>query len=329
MNLAYRDMILNGELTPLSDLSGAFLSPSNSVHLQFAYYESSLVVEFIVQQFGFDALKKILGDLGGGEEVYHSIARNTAPLPEMEKQFAAFARAKAEQLAPDADLAKPPKDESELKLWELAHPKSFYLRIQRAVQAMDAKNWAEAEPLLESLAESYHGESRAENPLWLLAVTQRNLNQTNAERATLTKLAAQESDFVDLYVRLIELSEAQKDWPAVTKYAERLLAINPLISLPHRALAEAGVATGKSDQAITAYRKLLMLDPPDPVEVHFQLARLLHQRGNFENEARRQTLQALEDAPRFPDALQLLLEIDAQKPQPDTGVPTSNPRVNP
>ena len=100
MNLAYHDMILSGELTPLSELSGAFLSPSNSVHLQFAYYESSLVVEFIVQQFGFDALKKILGDLGGGEEVYHSIARNTAPLPEMEKQFAAFARAKAEQLAP-------------------------------------------------------------------------------------------------------------------------------------------------------------------------------------------------------------------------------------
>ncbi len=109
MDLAYRDMILHGELTPISELSGAFLAPSNSVHLQFAYFESSLVVEFIVQQFGFDALKKILTDLGDGEEVYQSIAKRTAPLPELEKQFAAFARAQAEKLAPGVDLDKPPR----------------------------------------------------------------------------------------------------------------------------------------------------------------------------------------------------------------------------
>ena len=243
MDLAYRDMILKGDLTPLGELSGAFLSPSNSVHLQFAYYESSLVVEFIVQKFGFDTLKKILGDLGDGEEVNKSIARRTATaLPEMEKQFAAFVRTQAEQLAPGVDLAPLPdrREEPEFTAWKLAHPKNFYLQMQTAVKAMDATNWAEAEPLLKTLAETYHGESKGDNPLWLLAVTQRHLNQTNAELATLQKFALQESDFVDLYVRLIELSAAQKDWPAVAKYAERLLAVNPLISPPHRALAEAG-----------------------------------------------------------------------------------------
>ena len=43
MNLAYREMILHGELTPLGQLSSAFLAPKDSQHLQFAYYESSLV----------------------------------------------------------------------------------------------------------------------------------------------------------------------------------------------------------------------------------------------------------------------------------------------
>jgi tetratricopeptide (TPR) repeat protein len=349
MNLAYRDLILHGELTPLGELSGAFLSPSNSVHLQFAYFESSLVVEFIVQQFGFDALKKILSDLGNGEEVYQSIAKHTAPLPELEKQFAAFARTQASQLAPGVDLEEPPAplnaaEEATrrtayppvpavssggvaLKAWELAHPKNYYVQMQKAAQAMDAKNWAEAEPLLKSLAEMYHGESKADNPLWLLAVTQRHLNETSAELATLKKFAMQESDFVDLYVRLIELSEAQKDWLAVTKYADRLLAINPLISLPHQALADAGVATGNTNQAITACRKLLMLDPPDPVDVHYQLARLLYARGDSEAEAKRQVLEALEDAPRFQDGLQLLLKIDAQKLQPTGGSATSNPET--
>ena len=192
---------------------------------------------------------------------------------------------------------------------------------------MDANHWAAAEPLLESLAESYHGESKADNPLWLLAVTQRHLNETNAELATLEKFAAQESDFVDLYVRLIQLTEAQKDWPAVTKYAERLLAINPLISAPHRALADAAVATGNTNQAITACRKLLRLDPPDPVAVHYQLARLLYARGD--PDAKRQVLQALEDAPRYQDALRLLLEIDAQNPQPTPAAATSKPERAP
>ena len=331
MDLAYRDMILKGDLTPLGELSGAFLSPSNSVHLQFAYYESSLVVEFIVQKFGFDTLKKILGDLGDGEEVNKSIARRTATaLPEMEKQFAAFVRTQAEQLAPGVDLAPLPdrREEPEFTAWKLAHPKNFYLQMQTAVKAMDATNWAEAEPLLKTLAETYHGESKGDNPLWLLAVTQRHLNQTNAELATLQKFALQESDFVDLYVRLIELSAAQKDWPAVAKYAERLLAVNPLISPPHRALAEAGAATGNSNQAITAYRKLLLLDPPDPVDVHFQLAKLLHARGDAESEARRQVLQSLEDAPRYRDAQRLLLEINAKSPQPSTGPGTSAIETN-
>ncbi|HUC86523.1 MAG TPA: tetratricopeptide repeat protein [Candidatus Acidoferrales bacterium] len=334
MNLAYRDMILKGELTPLSELSGAFLTPSNSVHLQFAYFESSLVVQFIVQRFGLDALKSILRDLGEGDEVYESIARRTAPLPEMEKQFAAFARAQAGQLAPGVDLDLPPHDESKLNGWELVHPENYYVRLHKAAALMEAKNWPEAESLLAALADAYHGERRADNPLWLLAVTQRNLGQTNAELATLKKFAAQESDFADLYSRLIELSEGQKNWLEVTKYAEQLLAINPLSSLPYRALAEASVAAASddhavsgmsragetpapsSDQAITAYRKLLLLDPPDPVEVHFQLAKLLHARGDSEDEAKRQILQSLEDAPRFQKALSLLLEIEDRSRQP-------------
>ena len=326
MDLAYRDMILNGELTPLGELSGAFLSPSNSMHLQFAYYESSLVIEFITQRFGFETLKKILSDLRDGDGINQSIARRTAPLAEIEKQFAAFVQEQARQLAPGADLEKPPtarRGEPVNPVWKMAHPNNYYVRMKKAVELMAATNWTEARPLLESLAEAYHGESKADNPLWLLAVTQRNLRETNAELATLKKFAAQESDFVDLYVRLIELSEAEKDWPAVTKYAGRLLAINPLVSLPHRALALAGAGAGKSNQAITAYRKLLLLDPPDPADVHFQLATLLHARADSEPEARRQVLQSLEDAPRFRAAQRLLLELNAKSSQPNTSPATS------
>src|SRR6185437_3791335 len=102
----------------------------------------------------------------------------------------------------------------------------------------------------------------------------------------------------------------KKDWTSVTNYADRMLAINPLSPVPHRGLAEAGVALGNNEMAIVAYRKLLSLDPPDPSETHYQLAKLLHARGNADAEARRHVLQALEEAPRFRDAQKLLLDLE-------------------
>ena len=315
MNLAYREMILHGQLTALSELSGAFLAPKNGQSLQFAYFESSLIVEYIVQQYGLDSLKQILKDLGDGKEVYAATAAHTSPLPDLEKKFAAYARSQAENLAPGVDLEKPPPNQSEAEAaaWKQKHPKNYYARFEQAQKLIEDKNWTEAKTVLQPLATDYAGERRADNPLWLLSIAERHLGNTNAELATLQKFSEHETDFVDLYVRLIEITRSRQDWPAVIKYAQQLLAINPLIATPYAALAEAGVASGQNDVAINANRKLLLLDPPDAVKVHFQLAHLLHVRGDSEAEAKRQVLQALEDAPRYRDAQQLLLEIEDKK----------------
>jgi tetratricopeptide (TPR) repeat protein len=308
MDLDYREMILNGKLTPLGKLSGAFLAPKNNKDLLFAYYESSLVVEFLTRDHGLETLKAILLDLREGQEINHAITAHTVPLAELEKQFAAFARAQAEALAPGADLEKPPKNDD--AAWDQAHPKNYYVRMRQARKFMEDKNWALARPLLEAAASSYAGERRADNPLWQLAATERNLHDTNAEWAALTKLAERESDFVDLYLRLIQLSLAAKDWASSAKYGNLLLAVNPLIAAPYAALAQSEDALGHGEQAIAAYRRLLLLDPADAAEVHYQLARLLHARGNAEAEAKRHVLQALEEAPRFRQAQRLLLQLE-------------------
>ncbi|HZV34926.1 MAG TPA: tetratricopeptide repeat protein [Verrucomicrobiae bacterium] len=315
MDLANRAMILDGKLTPLGELSSAFLAPKNGRELQFAYYESSLVVEFLAQQYGFDALKAILQELRDGKEINEAITAHTAALGDITKQFAKFARVKAENLAPGVDVETPPphKSETETAAWEESHPKNYFVRMDKAHKLMEEKKWSEAKPLLEALTNEYLGEHQSENPLWLLAATERHLNETNAEYATLQKFAERESDFADLELRLIELSQDRQDWPNAIKYSQRLLAINPLISAPYEALAKAGAATGANDVAIDANRKLLLLNPPDAAQVHFQLAQLLHERGGSEPEARRHVLQALEEAPRFRDAQRLLLQIEAVK----------------
>ena len=68
---------------------------------------------------------------------------------------------------------------------------------------------------------------------------------------------------------------------------------------------------------------MLKLDPPNPADTHFQLAQLLHQSGD--PEARRQVLQALEEAPRYRDALALLLDINRPPAPAPAAAPTPAP----
>src|SRR5262249_38862612 len=100
LNPQFREMILGDELTPLSQLSAAFLAPKSAHHLQFAYFESALAVEFLVQSAGMDGLKGILDDLGAGKTINESLpARTRMSLDQLDGAFARFAREKAEATA--------------------------------------------------------------------------------------------------------------------------------------------------------------------------------------------------------------------------------------
>ena len=44
--------MFRGKRVPVSQLSSAFLKPKTPMHLQFAYYESSMVVEYVVERWG-------------------------------------------------------------------------------------------------------------------------------------------------------------------------------------------------------------------------------------------------------------------------------------
>ena len=66
---------------------------------------------------------------------------------------------------------------------------------------------------------------------------------------------------MDTFARLMELNSAIKDWPAVSQNAGRYLAVNPLVALPYRHLAQASEALEQRDTAIRACKTLLLLDP--------------------------------------------------------------------
>ena len=321
MNPKYREMVLGKDLTPVGELSAAFLAPKTDLHLQFAYYESYLVVEFLVERFGLDALKQILQDLGQGTEINASISAHTAPMERIEKDFAAFAREKAEKLAPDLDWKKPlPSDLAggELDL-QSKFSKNFYVLSREARKLIEQKKWTEAKKPLELLLKAYPGQTGGDSPYLLLAAAHRGLGETNLEQEVLTKLAAIDADNTDAYLRLMELESVRAQWEPVVQNAGRFLAVNPLLPQPYRHLARAQEALGQVQPAIRSLQTMLLLDPPDPADVHFRLAKLLHQAGD--PGAKRQLLQSLEEAPRFREAHKLLLELHRNSPAPAPAEP--------
>ena len=312
MNPKFREMTLGDDLTPISKLSGAFLSPKTPGHLSFAYYESSLVVEYIVKQFGLDALRKILGDLGDGMEINAAITKHTEPMDKLEPAFAAFAEARAEGLAPKLDWTKPkPEDlKAGVEAFSKKHPKNIYLLQRRARKALAEKKWEAAKEPCRELIKLFPHQSGGDSAYLMLARAHRELKELKDEREVLDRFVVLTDDAFDVYLRLMELGAKAKDWAAVRSNAERALAVNPLLSVPYRHLAEAAEALKQADAAIGAWQTVLKLDPRDPAEAHYRLARLLHSENH--PDAKRHLLMALEEAPRFREAHRLLLKMNGE-----------------
>lgn len=330
IDLAYKKMILGDDLVPVGKLSAAFLSPKTPDHLQFAYLESSLVVDFIITHYGIDHLRAVLQDLRTGTEINAALAKNVAPLDTLEKEFAKYAREAAEQTAPKLNSDKPPAelmrataDPDEVAAWEITHPNNSWLMMNRVRKLMADKNWPEARKLLENLINLYPTWKGSDSAYRLLAGVLKEMGDKGAERGILETWAALDDEAVDAYVRLMELAVEAKDWTVGARNAERYLAVNPLVVPPWRYLAEASTALNDVPTAIGAWRTLIALDVPDPAGAHFQLAQLLKQNG--ENaEARTQTVYALEEAPRYREALNMLLELSRAETTPK-GAPSVIP----
>lgn len=312
MQPRYRAMILGEDLTPVSQLSGAFLKPKTPAHLGFAYYESSLVVEYLVERFGLEKMKRILADLAKGVEINEAIATHAQPIAKIDAEFAERAKALANAVGPALDWAKPkPADvasDEAIAQFIAKNPNNFEALMAQAMKLVRAKAWEAAKAPLTKLIELFPEQHDAQSAYSLLAQAHRELGETDAELAVLNKIAELSPDAPDAFARLIELAVSRKDWPEVIANAERFAAVNPLSAIPHRAEAEASEALGKKPAAIAAYRTVLKLDPENPADIHYRLARLLHE--TKDPAAKRELLLALEEAPRFREALKLLLEME-------------------
>ena len=325
MTPRHRKRILDRGVASVRDMSGTFLRPEKPDDLMFAYYQSSLLVEYLMEKYGLAAIQKILDDLASGLPVDIAIERYTTSIEQIDMEFRDYAVEMARRLAADLDweqydlsAIKDDDDPDRLERWVEDHPNSIQGLTMLADQLVTRREFAKAKTSLQRLIELYPEQTGLDSPYIILAAIHRELNESEDERRTLEKYVERTDDAKSALLRLIELQTAADDWNAVSASVRRLLEVNPLLPQAQKARATASEHLGDDRDAIQGLHAWLLMDPDDPAEAHFRLAKLLHSGGS--PAARTHVLAALEAAPRYRDAQRLLLKIireqpaDAQRP---------------
>jgi len=96
---------------------------------------------------------------------------------------------------------------------------------------------------------------------------------------------------------------------------ERAMFVYPFDSESHQVLADLARTARDYRVALREYQALLTLDPPDKAAAHLNIASVLLELGR-KSEAKKEALAALEIAPGFEPAQELLLKtIESGSPQ--------------
>lgn len=326
MTLDYRKLILDEDgLTPISELSGAFLSPKSGEHLMFAYYQANLVVKFIIDGYGIDNFRSILKDLGNGLLINDAIAKHTTDLVFLEASFTEYATNLAKDLAPGVDWTKPaaeevdPLDAKAVAAYLAKNPKNHWARTTHTHNLLAQEKWQEAAESAEKLIDLFPDDTHGASGYILAARAWKALGDTEKEAAVLRRVADRSAEAFTAYTRLLDLDLKSGKWKELLVNADHAHAINPFLKEGHYCRGCAHEAQQQAKEAVSAFEKLLALKPVNPSEVKFRLARLL--KSDDAEKSRRYLLDSLVESPRYREAHALLIESqpkeEAKAPEPN------------
>lgn len=307
MDPTFREMILSDEdFIPASQLSSGFLKPKTPMHLQFAYYESSLAVEYMIESHGMTAMLRLLDDLALGIPTKDALLRMVGSLETLDAGFEQYARKKANEFGAGVDWSKP-NAQTALQ-WEAEHPEAYALTLKRSAEAVRQKQWDEVIVLAEKLKAAWPEDSRDDGCYALLATAYRETGKLEEERTSLVNLVQHAGAPFDALARLIVIDKERKDWQAIAQWTEIQHAIQPMRYDVQEARALSSEQIDAHEQALHAWTACYELDPTDPAMINYKIAFNLSKLGRLD-EARARVLMSLEETPRFLDALRLLKEI--------------------
>ena len=309
-DLGFATQLNAGEVLSLRDLNGGFSRPDT---ISMAYFQASVLVEHIVDEYGESTIHQLLRAYGDGLNTEEALERVGLDFDTLQASFDIAVEARFGDLrraleGPDESM--PQEGDALERLQELVveYPDSFPVQMALGRAERQAGNTAEAQAAYERAAElapMATGASSAHVPLANIA-----LEQENPARAMEHLERHLDHDHRDIEAarRLAALAEEAGDEARMRRAYELAIEIDPFDSTPHEALGR--LAVEREDHVVAAreFEVALALGPIDRVSAHVQLAEVYLAAGRGDD-AKREVMAALEIAPTYERAQDLLLDI--------------------
>ena len=313
MDLDYAAALNRGEGIKLRDFNAAFQNPKL---ITLAYYQGSLIVEYLVSTYGDAGINKLLRTYGQGLDTDAALktALNTdldrmqAGFDQMlEKKFGDLRRALE---VPDGvnDLMRTPTET--LRTLAGEHAKSFPIQMALGRALRREGKLDDAMQAFERAAALIPNASGRDSPHEQMAAIALQKKDDGRLIAELTALVAIDANNVDAARQLVTaLHKASVDEPAKLRPVyERIVAIDPFDAEAHTYLGRYALQQNDPDAAAREFRTVIALGPVDRAAAYTDLAESYFKSGK-RAEAKKQTLAALEIAPTYERAQELLLKL--------------------
>jgi tetratricopeptide (TPR) repeat protein len=309
MEVPFAQALEQKKVLSIANLNEGFSDPEL---ISLSYHQASLVVEHLAATYGNASLKTLLRAYGRGLETGPAFKEAFgATIDEVQKGFDAKLEREYGPLrqaisVPPALKEKPNLDQ--LKKLAAEHPGNFPTQMSLGVALEESGDRGAAIAAFERASKLVPSATGDANPNKRIAAIA--LQQKDSPRAVTALEAVLRVDHADVEAArtLVPLASALGD-PARTMDAyQRLVNVDPFEASAHAVLGRLALQRKDAPVAIRAFRTALAANPPDRVSAHADLAEAYLLAGR-NAEAKTQVLAALEIAPGFERAQDLLLRL--------------------
>ena len=297
-----------GEVIKLREFNSGFQDPRT---ISLAYYQASVLVEHIVEQYGQDALRAFVASFADGIDTETAITRVfKIDLDALQASFDKYIAARygpLQRVLAVPDGFQPDQPLEKLKAAAAQYPDNYTVQVAlgRALRSADPDAAMSAFDNAIKLAPIITGPESAYVQLMEVAMA-RGDKARAAE--VLEAMLVYEHTAVDAARQVVTLLEGVSDQPRVRRALQRVVAIDPFDAPSHTSLGRMALDAGATAEAVRNFRVALAAGPINRASAHADLAEGLLAAGN-RAEAKREALAALEIAPTYERAQDLLLKL--------------------
>ncbi len=313
MDLEFAALLNRHEDIKLKDLNAAFQDPKR---IQLAYYEGSLLVEHLVKTYGDAAMNKLLRAYGQGLDTDEALkATLNTTLADMQTGFdqtidARFGEMRRAMAMPEGVTQIGRLPAAELEAVAQQHPTSFPVQMALGASLRKANQLDEAMQAFERAAALIPTAAGHDGPHAQMAALAQQKKDDARLIAELKRVVALDGNDVEAARQLAAALRTAKVTDAATlrPVYQQIASVDPFDAEAHRWLGRDALERSDADAAVREFRAVVALGPVDRAAAYTDLAESYFKSGR-KAEAKKQTLAALEIAPTYERAQELLLKL--------------------